>query len=60
MVSEEIKASAARWKAEALAASCPGGSSYENLMSLVTALGGSPNPRCHKFTMFLCTLHPEL
>ena len=45
MGSEEIKASAARWKAEALAASCPGGSSYENLMSLVGALGGSPNPK---------------
>ena len=45
MGSGEIKASAARWKAEALAASCPGGSSYENLMSLVGALGGSPNPK---------------
>ncbi|KAG2657798.1 hypothetical protein PVAP13_1KG147600 [Panicum virgatum] len=45
MGSEEIKASAARWKAEALAASCPGGSSYENLLSLVRALGGSPNPK---------------
>ena len=43
MASEEIKASAARWKAEASAASCSGGSSYENLLSLVIALGGSPN-----------------
>jgi len=43
MGSEEIKASAVRWKAEALVASCLGGSSYENLLSLVRALGGSPN-----------------
>jgi len=43
MASEEIKASAARWKAEASAASCSGGSSYENLLSLVRALGGSSN-----------------
>ncbi|PAN05256.1 hypothetical protein PAHAL_1G125400 [Panicum hallii] len=45
MGSEEIKACAARWKAEASAAICPGGSSYENLLSLVRALGGSPNPK---------------
>ena len=43
MGSGEIKASAARWKAEASAASCSGGSSYENLLSLVRALGGSSN-----------------
>ncbi|OEL20603.1 7-deoxyloganetin glucosyltransferase [Dichanthelium oligosanthes] len=43
MGSEEIKASAARWKTEALVACCPGGSSYENLLSMVRALGISPN-----------------
>uniref|UniRef100_K3Z044 Glycosyltransferase n=1 Tax=Setaria italica TaxID=4555 RepID=K3Z044_SETIT len=45
MGSEEIKASAARWKAEALAAICPVGSSYENLLSMVRTLcSSSPNP----------------
>ncbi|CAN6278270.1 unnamed protein product [Urochloa humidicola] len=44
MGSEKMKASAARWKAEALAASCPGGSSYESLLSMVRALGSSANP----------------
>ncbi|CAL5010400.1 unnamed protein product [Urochloa decumbens] len=41
MESGEIRRSAARWKAEAEAAACPGGSSYENLLSLVRALGVS-------------------
>ncbi|CAL5003835.1 unnamed protein product [Urochloa decumbens] len=41
MESEEIGRSAARWKAEAEAAACCGGSSCENLLSLVTALGVS-------------------
>ncbi|RCV05965.1 hypothetical protein SETIT_1G125200v2 [Setaria italica] len=44
MGSEEIKASAARWKAEALVASCPRGSSYENLLSMVRAMCSSANP----------------
>ncbi|CAL4969992.1 unnamed protein product [Urochloa decumbens] len=44
MGSEEMKASAAKWKAKAVLASCRGGSSYENLLSVVRALGGSPNP----------------
>ncbi|OEL37848.1 7-deoxyloganetin glucosyltransferase [Dichanthelium oligosanthes] len=38
MESEEMRKSAARWKAEVEAAACPGGSSYENLLSLVKAL----------------------
>jgi hypothetical protein len=44
MGSEEIKASAARWKAEALAASYPGGSSRENVLSMVRALCSTANP----------------
>ncbi|GJM90869.1 hypothetical protein PR202_ga07190 [Eleusine coracana subsp. coracana] len=39
MASEEMRASAARWKDAAMAAVCPGGSSYENLLSIVKALG---------------------
>ncbi|CAL5008192.1 unnamed protein product [Urochloa decumbens] len=39
MESEELRKSAARWKAEAEAAACPpGGSSYKNLLGLVKAL----------------------
>nr|CAB3482272.1 unnamed protein product [Digitaria exilis] len=38
MESDEIRRSAARWKAEAEAAASPGGSSYENLLCLVKAL----------------------
>ncbi|CAO2176345.1 unnamed protein product [Urochloa humidicola] len=38
MESEELRKSAARWKAEAEAAACQGGSSYENLLGLVKAL----------------------
>ncbi|RLN04213.1 7-deoxyloganetin glucosyltransferase-like [Panicum miliaceum] len=38
MESEEMRKSAARWKAEAEAAACPGGSSHENLLGLVKAL----------------------
>ncbi|CAN6325280.1 unnamed protein product [Urochloa humidicola] len=38
MESEEMRKSAARWKAEAEAAASPGGSSYENLSGLVKAL----------------------
>ncbi|PVH36322.1 hypothetical protein PAHAL_6G047200 [Panicum hallii] len=38
MESEEMRKSAARWKAEAEAAACPGGSSRENLLGLVKAL----------------------
>ncbi|CAL4996953.1 unnamed protein product [Urochloa decumbens] len=41
MQSEELGKSATRWKAEAEAATCPGGSSYENLLGLVRALGVS-------------------
>ncbi|CAL5010402.1 unnamed protein product [Urochloa decumbens] len=41
MESGDIRRCAARWKAEAEAASCRGGSSCENLLSLVTALGVS-------------------
>ncbi|CAO2187142.1 unnamed protein product [Urochloa humidicola] len=45
MESEELRKSAARWKTEAeVAAACPGGSSYENLLGLVNALNeGSLN-----------------
>nr|CAB3449599.1 unnamed protein product [Digitaria exilis] len=43
MGSEEMRRSAARWKAGALAATGPGGSSYENLLSMVRALGSSRN-----------------
>ncbi|XP_062194607.1 7-deoxyloganetin glucosyltransferase-like [Phragmites australis] len=43
MGSEEMLASAARWKTEAEAASCPGGSSHENLLGMVRALSSSPN-----------------
>ncbi|CAN6251176.1 unnamed protein product [Urochloa humidicola] len=39
MESEKMKASAARWKAEASAATCPGSSSHENLLRLVRVLG---------------------
>jgi hypothetical protein len=38
MESEEMRKSAARWKAEAEAAACPGGSSHDNLLGLVKAL----------------------
>jgi hypothetical protein len=41
MGSEEVRRSAARWKAEAEAAAGRGGSSHENLLSLVKALGVS-------------------
>ncbi|CAN6243942.1 unnamed protein product [Urochloa humidicola] len=44
MGDEEMKVNTARWKAEALAASSPDGSSYENLLSMVRALGSSVNP----------------
>jgi hypothetical protein len=39
MESEGIRACAARWKAEADKAVCPGGSSYESLLAMVKALG---------------------
>ncbi|RCV29874.1 hypothetical protein SETIT_6G048200v2 [Setaria italica] len=42
MESEGIRRSAARWKAEAEATAGRGGSSHENLLSLVKALGASP------------------
>ncbi|KAL6659362.1 hypothetical protein ACP70R_003402 [Stipagrostis hirtigluma subsp. patula] len=38
MASEEMRRNAARWKAEAEAAARPGGSSHENLLTLVKAL----------------------
>uniref|UniRef100_A0ACD5ZXJ5 Uncharacterized protein n=1 Tax=Avena sativa TaxID=4498 RepID=A0ACD5ZXJ5_AVESA len=38
MDSEEMRRSARGWKAKAKAAAAPGGSSYENLQSMVTAL----------------------
>ncbi|CAO2189623.1 unnamed protein product [Urochloa humidicola] len=38
MANEEMLKRAARWKAEAEAAACSGGSSYENLLGLVKAL----------------------
>ncbi|KAL6646208.1 hypothetical protein ACP70R_017816 [Stipagrostis hirtigluma subsp. patula] len=45
MANAEMRTSAARWKAEAEAeaeaAACPGGSSYENLQSMVRALSSS-------------------
>lgn len=41
MESEAIRRSAARWKVEAEAAAGRGGSSHENLLSLVKALGVS-------------------
>ncbi|KAL6661828.1 hypothetical protein ACP70R_001212 [Stipagrostis hirtigluma subsp. patula] len=41
MANAEMRASAARWKAGAEAAACPGGSSYENLQSMVRALSSS-------------------
>ncbi|KAL6660834.1 hypothetical protein ACP70R_000218 [Stipagrostis hirtigluma subsp. patula] len=41
MANAEMRASVARWKAEAEAAACPGGSSYENLQSMVRALSSS-------------------
>ncbi|TVU32577.1 hypothetical protein EJB05_24311, partial [Eragrostis curvula] len=40
---EKIRASVARWKAAAEAAVCLGGSSYENLLSMVRALGSLPS-----------------
>ncbi|KAJ1267731.1 hypothetical protein BS78_07G080100 [Paspalum vaginatum] len=41
MESEGMRTRAARWKAEAEKAVCPGGSSYESLHSLMEALGGA-------------------
>ncbi|TVU32567.1 hypothetical protein EJB05_24300, partial [Eragrostis curvula] len=41
MASEEMRVSAARWKAAADAATSPGGSSYQNLLVMVTALSSS-------------------
>jgi UDP:flavonoid glycosyltransferase YjiC (YdhE family) len=39
MESNERRRNAAGWKAKAKDAAAPGGSSYENLQSMVTALG---------------------
>jgi hypothetical protein len=44
MESEGIRARAARWKAEAEKAVCPGGSSYESLLAMVKALGAGGSP----------------
>ncbi|CAL4970001.1 unnamed protein product [Urochloa decumbens] len=41
MESDEMRRNAARWKAEAAAATSPGGSSQENLLATVTALSRS-------------------
>lgn len=43
MASEEMRKSAAKWKEEAEAAGGPGGSSRENLLSMVRALSSAPN-----------------
>ncbi|WVZ76893.1 hypothetical protein U9M48_024814 [Paspalum notatum var. saurae] len=43
MASEEMRRDAAKWKAEAEAAAGPGGSSYQNLLAMVRALGSSSN-----------------
>lgn len=43
MASEEMRKSAARWKEAAEAAAGPGGSSRENLLSMVRALSRPPN-----------------
>ncbi|WVZ76882.1 hypothetical protein U9M48_024804 [Paspalum notatum var. saurae] len=44
MASEEMRRDAAKWKAEAEAAAAgPGGSSYQNLLAMVGALGSAPN-----------------
>lgn len=43
MASEEMRKSAAKWKEEAEAAAGPGGSSRENLLSMVRALSPAPN-----------------
>ncbi|KAL6840800.1 hypothetical protein ACP4OV_029326 [Aristida adscensionis] len=44
MEGDEVQRNAARWKVEAEQTTCPGGSSYENLLGLVKALGvSSPN-----------------
>jgi len=46
MGSEEMRRRAARWKEEADSAACPGGSSWENLLSMVGALMKStPNSK---------------
>ncbi|CAL4888505.1 unnamed protein product [Urochloa decumbens] len=41
MTSDEMRKNAARWKGEAAEATGPGGSSQENLLAMVTALGRS-------------------
>ncbi|RCV05963.1 hypothetical protein SETIT_1G125000v2 [Setaria italica] len=43
MGSEEMQRNAAKWKEEAEAATGPGGSSFENLLSMVRALSNPPN-----------------
>jgi len=41
MESEEMRRRAAKWKEEAETATSPGGSSFENLLTMVRALSGT-------------------